>query len=204
MIGYLKGTILEKSLQGVLVLVQNIGYEIFISEKDYYKLGEPGEEVSFLIYTSVREDAIELFGFIDNLDKKLFLELISVSGIGAKSAMQILGKTDALSLIQAIIKQDSLYLTKLPGIGKKTASRMIVELFDKLNKAYTFDSKVVDTNEPIKNSAISGVLLDVIEGLKGLGYSEREIMPVIEHLEPRDGSMESLFKLALSQLAKGR
>lgn len=204
MIGYLKGKILEKNLQSVLLLVQDIGYEVYISEKVYYQLGEVNDEVAFLIYTSVREDAIELFGFIDPLDKKLFLNLISVSGIGAKSAIQILGKTDSFALVQAIVKSDVIYLTKLPGVGKKTANRMIVELADKLEKEYDLADK---ENKPLAVSSpnsMSEVLTDVIEGLKGLGYTEKEIMPIIDQIEVKDGSMEMIFKLVLSKLAKGR
>lgn len=204
MIGYLKGKILEKNLQSVLLLVQDIGYEVYISEKVYYQLGEVNDEVAFLIYTSVREDAIELFGFIDPLDKKLFLNLISVSGIGAKSAIQILGKTDSFALVQAIVKSDIIYLTKLPGVGKKTANRMIVELADKLEKEYDLVDK---ENKPLAVSSpnsMSEVLTDVIEGLKGLGYTEKEIMPIIDQIEVKDGSMEMIFKLVLSKLAKGR
>lgn len=204
MIGYLKGKILEKNLQSVLLLVQDIGYEVYISEKVYYQLGEVNDEVAFLIYTSVREDAIELFGFIDPLDKKLFLNLISVSGIGAKSAIQILGKTDSFALVQAIVKSDVIYLTKLPGVGKKTANRMIVELADKLEKEYDLSDK---ENKPLAVSSpnsMSEVLTDVIEGLKGLGYTEKEIMPIIDQIEVKDGSMEMIFKLVLSKLAKGR
>lgn len=204
MIGYLKGKILEKNLQSVLLLVQDIGYEVYISEKVYYQLGEVNDEVAFLIYTSVREDAIELFGFIDPLDKNLFLNLISVSGIGAKSAIQILGKTDSFVLVQAIVKSDVIYLTKLPGVGKKTANRMIVELADKLEKEYDLADK---ENKPLAVSSpnsMSEVLTDVIEGLKGLGYTEKEIMPIIDQIEVKDGSMEMIFKLVLSKLAKGR
>lgn len=204
MIGYLKGKILEKNLQSVLLLVQDIGYEVYISEKVYYQLGEVNDEVAFLIYTSVREDAIELFGFIDPLDKKLFLNLISVSGIGAKSAIQILGKTDSFALVQAIVKSDVIYLTKLPGVGKKTANRMIVELADKLEKEYDLADK---ENKPLAVSSpnsMSEVLTDVIDGLKGLGYTEKEIMPIIDQIEVKDGSMEMIFKLVLSKLAKGR
>lgn len=204
MIGYFKGKILEKNLQSVLLLVQDIGYEVYISEKVYYQLGEVNDEVAFLIYTSVREDAIELFGFIDPLDKKLFLNLISVSGIGAKSAIQILGKTDSFALVQAIVKSDVIYLTKLPGVGKKTANRMIVELADKLEKEYDLADK---ENKPLAVSSpnsMSEVLTDVIDGLKGLGYTEKEIMPIIDQIEVKDGSMEMIFKLVLSKLAKGR
>lgn len=204
MIGYLKGTILEKSPQNVLVLVQDIGYEVYISEKTYYQLGEINDEVSFLIYTNVREDAIELFGFLEDLDKKVFLHLISVSGIGAKSAIQILGKVDARNLIQSILNGDVNYLTKLPGVGKKTANRIVVELSDKFKKEYSFtDIEIKVQKEPLAQ-VYTDVLGDVIEGLKGLGYGEKEIMPTIERLDTKDKSAEALFKEALSWLAKGK
>lgn len=204
MIGYLKGNILEKSPQNVLVLVQDMGYEVYISEKTYYQLGEINDEVSFLIYTNVREDAIELYGFLEDLDKKVFLHLISVSGIGAKSAIQILGKVDAGNLIQSILSGDVNYLTKLPGVGKKTANRIVVELADKFKKEYSFtDVEIKVQKEPL-SQVYTDVLGDVIEGLKGLGYGEKEIMPTIERLDTKDKSAEALFKEALSWLAKGK
>lgn len=203
MIGYIKGTIQEKSPQGLLVMVGGIGYEINISENTFYQIGELGEEVELSIYTNVREDAIELFGFSEPLDKKLFLALISVSGVGAKSAMQILSKASSVSIIQAIIAEDFGFLTKLPSVGKKTASRLVVELSDKLKKSFdfVFDSVEVTTYEVVKPK--NSVLDDVADGLKGLGYTDKEIALVIKDLENVEGSMEVLFRLALARLAKG-
>ena len=203
MIGYIKGTIQEKSPQGLLVIVGGIGYEINISENTFYQIGELGEEVELSIYTNVREDAIELFGFLEPLDKKIFLELITVSGIGAKSAMQILSKASSVSIIQAIIGEDLSFLTKLPSVGKKTASRLVVELSDKLKKSFDFvaDSVEATTYDVVKPK--NSVLDDVADGLKGLGYTDKEIALVIKDLENVEGSMEILFRLALARLAKG-
>ena len=203
MIGYIKGTIQEKSPQGLLVIVGGIGYEINISENTFYQIGELGEEVELSIYTNVREDAIELFGFLEPLDKKIFLELITVSGIGAKSAMQILSKASSVSIIQAIIGEDLSFLTKLPSVGKKTASRLVVELSDKLKKSFDFvaDSVEATTYDVVKPK--NSVLDDVADGLKGLGYTDKEIALVIKDLENVEGSMEVLFRLALARLAKG-
>lgn len=204
MIGYIKGIIKEKAPQSLLVMVGGVGYEVNISERTFYQIGELGEEIGLAIYTNVREDAIELFGFLESLDKKLFLELITVSGIGAKSAMQILSKASAVSIIQAIIAGDLGFLTKLPSVGKKTASRLVVELSDKLKTSFDFVADSVDTTttyDVIKPQ--NSVLDDVADGLKGLGYTDKEISLVIKELENVDGSMEVLFRLALARLAKG-
>lgn len=204
MIGYIKGIIKEKAPQSLLVMVGGVGYEVNISERTFYQIGELGEEIGLAIYTNVREDAIELFGFLEPLDKKLFLELITVSGIGAKSAMQILSKASAVSIIQAIIAGDLGFLTKLPSVGKKTASRLVVELSDKLKTSFDFVADSVDittTHDVIKPQ--NSVLDDVADGLKGLGYTDKEISLVIKELENVDGSMEVLFRLALARLAKG-
>ena len=204
MIGYLKGNLIEKTPQLALVLVGDIGYEIHIGERYFYQLGEIDEKVTFFIHTNVREDAIELFGFLNKLDKKVFTYLISVSGIGAKSAMQILGKVEAETIIEAIIKENIAFLTKLPTVGKKTASRLIVELADKFSKEFSLQ----DNRENLRHSEVhlsnqNTIISDVIDGLKGLGYSEKEISTIIPELEGMDGSMEFLFKVALSLLAKG-
>lgn len=204
MIGYIKGIIKEKAPQSLLVMVGGVGYEVNISECTFYQIGELGEEIELAIYTNVREDAIELFGFLEPLDKKLFLELITVSGIGAKSAMQILSKASAVSIIQAIIAGDLGFLTKLPSVGKKTANRLVVELSDKLKTSFDFVADSVDittTHDVIKPQ--NSVLDDVTDGLKGLGYTDKEISLVIKELENVDGSMEVLFRLALARLAKG-
>ncbi len=204
MIGYIKGIIKEKAPQSLLVMVGGVGYEVNISECTFYQIGELGEEIELAIYTNVREDAIELFGFLEPLDKKLFLELITVSGIGAKSAMQILSKASVVSIIQAIIAGDLGFLTKLPSVGKKTASRLVVELSDKLKTSFDFVADSVDTTttyDVIKPQ--NSVLDDVADGLKGLGYTDKEISLVIKELENVDGSMEVLFRLALARLAKG-
>lgn len=203
MIGYIKGTIKEKSPHSLLVMVGGIGYEINISENTFYQIGELGEEIELSIYTNVREDAIELFGFSEPLDKKLFLALISVSGVGAKSAMQILSKASSVSIIQAIIGEDLSFLTKLPSVGKKTASRLIVELSDKLKKNFDFAIDPINIRGDEVSKPKNSVLDDVADGLKGLGYTDKEITLVIKDLENVDGSMEVLFRLALARLAKG-
>ena len=203
MIGYIKGIIKEKAPQSLLVMVGGVGYEVNISERTFYQIGELGEEIGLAIYTNVREDAIELFGFLEPLDKKLFLELITVSGIGAKSAMQILSKASAVSIIQAIIAGDLGFLTKLPSVGKKTASRLVVELSDKLKTGFDFVADSVDTTTHDVIKPQNSVLDDVADGLKGLGYTDKEISLVIKELENVDGSMEVLFRLALARLAKG-
>lgn len=203
MIGYIKGIIKEKAPQSLLVMVGGVGYEVNISERTFYQIGELGEEIGLAIYTNVREDAIELFGFLEPLDKKLFLELITVSGIGAKSAMQILSKASAVSIIQAIIAGDLGFLTKLPSVGKKTASRLVVELSDKLKTSFDFVADSVDTTTHDVIKPQNSVFDDVADGLKGLGYTDKEISLVIKELENVDGSMEVLFRLALARLAKG-
>ncbi len=117
--------------------------------------------------------------------------------------MQILSKASSVSIIQAIIGEDLSFLTKLPSVGKKTASRLIVELSDKLKKNFDFAIDPINTRGDEVSKPQNSVLDDVADGLKGLGYTDKEITLVIKDLENVDGSMEVLFRLALARLAKG-
>lgn len=202
MIGYLQGTIKSKDHSQVLVLAGAVGYLVYMPERLLQGVGAIGDEIELIIHTNVREDAIELYGFSDELDKKIFTHLISVSGIGPKSAIQILGQATAGELIQGIKQEDMKFLTSLPGIGKKTASRLLVELKDVVKKAYG-DVAVEENSDASTVSVSGGVFADVIDGLKALGYSEKEVNQILPALQNESGSSQQLFKLALALLSKG-
>jgi Holliday junction DNA helicase RuvA len=140
-IAYLSGALLEKHLQRLIVDVNGVGYDVLVPLSTMYAIGEPGSPVALRIYTHVREDALQLFGFATPLEQALFERLISVSGIGPKLALAVLSGIEPADLSRAIRSSDIARLTRIPGVGKKTAERLVVELKDRLPKA--------DTVEPV-------------------------------------------------------
>src|SRR5688500_2890524 len=132
MIGYLSGKLLEKQANTAIVDVGGVGYEVSIPLSTFYELGEVGSDVQLRIYTYVREDAIQLFGFKTLRERELYLKLISVQGIGAKSGITMLSGMSAEEIITAIRSNDLGRLTSIPGVGRKTAERLVIELRDKV------------------------------------------------------------------------
>jgi Holliday junction DNA helicase RuvA len=168
MIGHLRGQILRKGVQEVVVDVGGVGYKVAIPLSTFYKLGPEGEAVSLLIHTHVREDALNLFGFLTAREQLLFERLISVSGVGPKLAVNVLSGIDAEELMEALRGSDVPRLTRIPGVGKKTAERLILELKDKLPPAAA--SAEAETARPEPRSAKE----DLLSALANLGYSRPE------------------------------
>ena len=224
MIGYLRGKIRECS-PGKLLLVLPagpaesagaVGYSISTPQSVAYHGLLPGEWVEFSIHTHVREDALDLYGFLTGLEKEIFLTLLGVSGIGPKGAMGILSGAEPGELVRAIAEEDKEFLTKLPGIGKKTAERVMVELAEPMRKRLTLDPALVklgSTSANHKNVAgarsnlkgESGAMLeDAKSALLGLGYREAEITGLLNRAlkdsETPPVRAEDLVRLALRQL----
>ncbi|MEP6848776.1 MAG: Holliday junction branch migration protein RuvA, partial [Acidobacteriota bacterium] len=133
MIAFLSGKLLEKQANTVIVDVGGIGYEVTIPLSTFYELGDVGSDIRLRIYTHVREDAIQLFGFKTNRERDLYLKLISVQGIGAKSGISLLSGMSADEIILALRTEDLARLTSIPGVGRKTAERLVIELRDKVS-----------------------------------------------------------------------
>src|SRR5437868_7830604 len=134
MIAYLSGKLLDKQANTVIIDVGGVGYEVSIPLSTFYELGDAGTEVQLRIYTHVREDAIQLFGFKTDRERELYLKLISVQGIGAKSGITMLSGMSADEIVNAIRTNNIVRLTSIPGVGKKTAERMVIELRDKIGE----------------------------------------------------------------------
>src|SRR5215218_110751 len=134
MIGYLSGKLLEKQANTAIVDVGGVGYDVSIPLSTFYELGEVGDDVQLRIYTHVREDAIQLFGFSTERERDLYLKLISVQGIGAKSGIAMLSGMNADEIISAIRTDNLAKLTAIPGVGRKTAERLVIELRDKVGE----------------------------------------------------------------------
>jgi Holliday junction DNA helicase RuvA len=196
MIGQLRGRLAEKRPNQVLVDVGGVGYLVLVPLSTYAALGELHTEVTLLIHTHVREDALALYGFVSAREKHFFEMLISASGVGPSLALKILSGMSVEELIPAIRGGDLGRLTRIPGVGKKTAERMVVELKDKL------ETTAIETEKPAVSSA-AGVEADVTSALVNLGYEARAAETAVGEAkrEAGTGNFEKLLRAALQGLS---
>lgn len=192
---YLTGTISIVAPQYIVVDVQGVGYKLLVANP--YRFHEDSAKaVRVFVYQAVRDDDISLFGFSDQAEKRLFMQLINVSGIGPKSALAILANPDHQGLVDAIANNNIGYLTKFPGIGKKTASQIVLDLKDKLAAATAgslFDQ------QPVSATA-NPALADALAALKALGYKEREVKKISKQLGEEQQSTDEYLRQALRLL----
>lgn len=192
MIGYLKGKILQKNQKYILLDVNGVGYKVFASDALLPEL-EKGQEIALFIYTNVKEDAISLYGFREEKEQNLFEKLISISGIGPKVGLDILGSP--LYIIQnAILNNDPKLLTQIKGIGKKTAERLILELKSKID--FT-DFGMSEKNQSTEKTQIDE---DIIGALEGLGYEKYQIIKNFQKLPKEIETTEDKIKWFLQNL----
>jgi holliday junction DNA helicase RuvA len=201
MIGQLRGRLAEKRPNQVLVDVGGVGYVVLVPLSTYAALGDLHTEVTLLIHTHVREDALALYGFVSAREKHFFEMLLSASGVGPALALKILSGMSVEELVPAIRGSDLARLTKIPGVGRKTAERMVVELKDKL------EGVAVETEKPAASSA-PGIEADVISALVNLGYDGRAAESAVAEAKHEAGAsnFEKLLRGALQSLSapKGR
>lgn len=204
MIAHLSGKLLAKQATSILLDVGGVGYEVSIPLSTFYELEDAGREVQLRIYTHVREDALQLYGFKTALERELFLQLISVSGIGPKLAITILSGMSASEIVNAIRDNNIARLTSIPGVGKKTAERLAVELRDKVVLMPSMVQIAEDTGISAHETG-DAVRSDALSALVNLGYqkaaAERAITAAIQ--ENREASLESVLRRSLRLLAKG-
>ena len=198
MYAYIKGTLEEKSTDSIVVETAGIGYKIYVSEHTMAKLGEIGEKVKIYTHYHVREDNISLYGFMSNEELKMFELLLQVSGIGAKTAIAMLSNITPSKFALAIISNDLKTLTKIPGIGNKSAQRMVLELKDKLKTQTAIED---DEEETIPNDN-SESINEAGQALQILGYNKSEISKVFDKCDTHNLSTEELIKEALKRLAR--
>lgn len=205
MIAYLSGKLLEKEANSVIVDVNGVGYEVAIPLSTFYELGEVGSDVQLRIYTYVREDTLSLFGFKSLREKELFLKLISVSGIGAKSGIGILSGMSADEIINAIRSNNLVRLNSIPGIGKKTAERIVIELRDKINSISAGTIETSQTSETPTISSGNDVYDDAVSALTNLGYQRQFAEKALNQAmqEGTEMSVQKLLRRSLQLLAKG-
>ncbi|CAM8384796.1 Holliday junction branch migration protein RuvA [Candidatus Methylopumilus planktonicus] len=193
MIGRISGILLDKTPPLALIDCNGVGYECEVPMSTFYLLPQLGDKVTLLTHFVVREDAQLLFGFGTNQERLMFRQLLKVNGIGAKSALAILSGLSIDELIQAVSLQEAGLLTRVPGIGKKTAERLLLELKDK----FTLDSAL-----SIKGSGITSISQDVLNALIALGYNERESLNAVKSLDI-NLTVNDGIKQALKYLSKG-
>jgi holliday junction DNA helicase RuvA len=192
MIGRITGTLIEKNPPQVVVDVSGVGYEVDVPMSTFYHLPATGERVSLHTQLIIREDAHLLFGFATEGERIAFRQLLKVSGVGPKVALAVLSGLSVNDLAAAIAVQDAGMLTRIPGIGKKTAERLLLELRDKFKASGALSSAAV----PAQGSGS-----DVLNALIALGYNEREALSAIKQL-PADVAVTDGIRLALKYLSK--
>ena len=198
MIAYVKGNLDTKTNTFVVIDVQGIGYRVFMPAKSIEALGEVGQTVKVYTHYYVREDNISLYGFSSNEELRMFELLISVSGVGAKSAIAMLSEISPSSFALAVISDDISKLVKIPGVGKKTAARIILELKDKLKTEEAID-KTEEIDLAIKDDNKDS---EAIAALQVLGYTRKEIEKVFEKMDINNLQLEEIIKQALKYLAR--
>ncbi|OFZ82380.1 MAG: Holliday junction DNA helicase RuvA [Bdellovibrionales bacterium RIFOXYD1_FULL_53_11] len=217
MIGYIAGRVAENSGGRIIICVGNpdsggeIGYSVNVPQREVYESLQSGARVSLFVHTHVREDVLDLFGFKTKEEKEIFHALLSVSGIGPKGALNVLSGAEPAELVSAIVDEDKDALLRMPGIGKKTAERIVVELAGLLKRRVEA-GLLSGVRQSGAQSAVAGVDALVIreagEALAGLGYSEREIKEALERVAAGGAgtagdfrhNSESLLKAALRAL----
>lgn len=204
MIGYLRGVLLESSFSQVIIDVNGVGYEVNIPLSTFDKLPLEGNEAELFVYTQVREDAITLFGFATKSERDLFKILISVSGIGGKLANAILSSMAVENFVGAVKSNQAGLLSKIPGVGKKTAERLIVELRDKLDNFDTVAVGVKSDGSKLDKGE-SQVIEDVVTALTQLGYKKDQAVTAVQKIVAEfEGEIkaEELLRFALQRIGR--
>ncbi|RMH34030.1 MAG: Holliday junction branch migration protein RuvA [Acidobacteria bacterium] len=207
MIAYLAGRVLEKNTNSVIIEVGGVGYEVIVPLTTFYKLGEVGSKVSLRIYTHVREDTLQLYGFMTEIEKQLFLKLIAVQGISTKSALSILSSMNADEVVQAILSKDIVKLTTIPGVGRKIAERLTVELKDKLRDFELAESTSYGfKSEKTPDAKALSVYQDALSALINLGYQRSVAETALKNVLSENPEIEltELIRRGLQTLSKVR
>lgn len=199
MFAYIKGSLEMKSSGYIVIDINGLGYKIFMSQNNIDSIGELHNIIKVFTYVKVREDDISIFGFKTQEELKMFELLISVSGVGAKSALVMLSCIEPSDFAIAVISNDAKVLTKVPGIGNKSAQRIILELKDKL-KEEQLEEKLKDSSKKLKDNSEN--INEAISGLMVLGYSKKDIEKAFEHLDIDNLSIEDLIKKGLILLSQ--
>ena len=198
MIGFLRGAVCAISEENLILDVNGVGYNVIITSKTAEKVAGAGSEITIYTYLSVREDAMKLYGFIDSDELELFKKLIGVNGVGPKAGQAILGCMEPSELRFAILSDDAKTISKCPGVGAKTAQRIILDLKDKVDLEETFEKAIA--KGPV-NENVSAARSEAAEALTALGYSPTESLKAVKSVPDADNmDVEQLLKAALKYL----
>ena len=197
MIAHLRGAIFEKHPNRLIVDVAGVGYDVQVPLSTFYTAGEPGTNIALRIHTHVREDQLSLYGFATGLELTMFERLIAVSGIGPKLALSVLSGIETRDLVGAIQRNDLARLTAIPGVGKKTAERMCVELRDRLPKAMVASDAPPSPGDVLRD--------DLVSALINLGYHRQNIDKSLDRLVNTaiEQRFEDVLRSALKDLSRG-
>ena len=211
MIAFIKGKLLEKDPSGLLIDVNGMGYEVFVPMTTFYALGDKDSEISLYTHFVVREDVQQLYGFKSKVDKKVFQALIKVNGVGAKIALAILSGVDCKTLLHCVENKDYGLLSTVPGIGKKTAERLVIEMSDKLEKLSgeihgqgddTTGTYIPNTDD--NQSATTSIFNESVDGLMALGYKQRDAEKMIRSTIKDSKNSSEAIKNALRGSIKSK
>lgn len=200
MIGFLRGKIALKQPPLIVLDVQGVGYEVEAPMSSFYALSDVGAEAQILTHMHVREDAMLLFGFVTEQERGLFRELIKVSGIGTKMALAILSTLSVDEFCAHVHNADTLALTKIPGVGKKTAERLLIEMRDRLKNWQPTSSIAKSTNLSQAGLVTKSILLSAQAALQSLGYKDVQAESLVKSVYHEDLTLEQLIKAALQQV----
>jgi len=200
MIAFLRGRIVDRQPNRIIIDIQGVGYDVHVPLSTFYEIGEVGTDVALRVHTHVREDALQLYGFLTELERQLFERLIAISGIGPKLAVAVLSGMDPRDLVTAVQRADIARLTSIPGVGKKTAERIVLELKDRL--AQIVMPAAADTAPPA--SGADRLRADLLSALQNLGYHRPQAEKAIEAAvkSMTDATFEQALKSALRELMR--
>jgi Holliday junction DNA helicase RuvA len=199
MIAFLRGRVLDKHPNRIVMDVNGVGYELYVPLSTYYDVGDVGADLALRVHTHVREDALQLFGFLTALEQQLFERLIAISGIGPKLAIAVLSGIESRELVASVRRADVARLTRIPGIGKKTAERIVLELKDRLA-----DVASADAGATMEAASVDRLRDDLVSALENLGYHRPLAEKAADAARARDGSaaFEDALKSALRELMR--
>lgn len=201
MIGYLKGELTEIKENYVLLEVGNIGYEVHLPSSAIMELPSRGSTIKIYTYLHVREDVIGLFGFLTKDDLEMFKLLITVNGIGPKGALGILSAISADDIRFAVLAEDVKAISKAPGIGSKTAAKLVLELKDKFKLENAFEQRIINQEEKRSGSGIFGKKEEAIQALTVLGYSATDALKIVNQIDiSEEMTSEEILKLCLKKM----
>lgn len=199
MIGRIHGTLLERKAPELLIDVQGVGYEVLVSLNTFFDLPVPGQTVTLHTHFVVREDVQQLYGFADTVERELFRSLIRVSGVGPKMALAILSGMTAADFSHSVQHNDTATLVRLPGVGKKTAERLIVEMRDRLSH---FSTDSADSPVTGQTARQTDTVREAESALIALGYKPQEAARMITAVASEGQSSQELIRLALKSMVK--